>query len=91
MTPFFLGVLVVVLVDGLFALGMWLGWSARIRYEKHLESLQPEAPEPQAMTPEQMEQFRQDQEAFETMLHYSPEIAYELITDPLQELARKEK
>ena len=91
MTAFLLGVLGALSVLALLSTGAIIGWKARTAYTAHLEALRPPAPEPHEMTPEELERFRQDQEAFETMLHYSPEIAYGLQSDPLQEMARKKE
>ena len=55
-----------------------------------LEELTPAAPELPSPTDEQMRQFKEDQEAFEAMLHYSPEMAYGITGDPLRDAARRE-
>lgn len=70
--------------------GAIIGWKAHGVYTAHLAAMQPAAPEPRQPTPEEVRQFMEDQEAFSTMLHYSPEIAYGFESDPLQEMARKE-
>lgn len=90
MTAFVFGAVGALAVLLLFIGGAIMGWKARETYTKHLDSLRPAAPELQQPSPEELKQFMEDQEAFSAMLHYSPERAYGLVEDELQELARKE-
>ena len=91
---FVIGFIGAIIVLGLFGSGMYFGWSMRTYMEERIdekaEALRPAAPSPQEMTPEQIQRFREDQEAFETMLHYSSDMAYGIESDPLEQLAKKE-
>lgn len=91
---FVIGCLGAIIVLGLFFGGAYVGWSVRTYFEERVdekvEDLRPELPSPTQMSPEQIQQFKEDQEAFETMLHYSSEQAYGVKVDPLSQLARKE-
>lgn len=92
---FVIGCLGAVIVLGLFCGGMYVGWCVRTYFEERIdekvEDLRPAAPVLPQLTDEQMTRMREDQEAFETMLHYSPEQAYGLKTDPLQSLMRNKE
>ena len=88
MTYVLLGAVGAISVLLLFISGAIIGWTANVRYRQHLEALRPAAAEPAKPTPEQLAQFKADQEAFEAMLHYSPEIAYGLQNDPLKAIER---
>lgn len=91
---FVVGILGGLLVVALVFSGAWIGWTARSYFEERIEekaeALRPVSPMP-ALTDEQITELKEDQEAFSTMLHYSPEIAYGLKTDPLQSLMRKKE
>lgn len=90
MTAFFIGVLGALTVVVPLCIGAIIGWKAHSVYRSHLEELAPAAPELPSPTDEQMRQFKEDQEAFEAMLHYSPEMAYGITGDPLRDAARRE-
>ena len=91
---FVVGALGGLFVFVLFVSGMYVGWAARSYFEERIEekaeALRPAAPEIQPMTAEQIQEFKEDQEAFSTMLHYSPEQAYGITGDPLPKLTKKE-
>jgi len=89
MTAFFIGVLGALTVLAPLCIGAFMGWKAHAAYTAHLEALQP-PPEHEPPSAEQMRRFKEDQEAFEAMLHYSPEMAYGVTGDPLRDLAGKE-
>ena len=90
MNMFLLGAGGAILVLLLFIGGAFMGWKARGAYARHLESLRPAPRDVHQPSEEELRQFMEDQEAFSTMLHYSPEIAYGIASDPLQEAAKKE-
>ena len=90
MSVFLFGAAGAISVLLLFIGGAIIGWKAHSKYTAHLESLRPAPVEHHTPTAEEMERFREDQEAFEAMLHYSPAMAYGIINDPLKEAARKE-
>jgi hypothetical protein len=90
MTAFFIGVLGAFAVVAPLCIGAIMGWKAHAAYTAHLEALQPPPPEQEPPSAEQMRRFMEDQEAFEAMLHYSPETAYGLTGDPLRDIAGKE-
>ena len=87
MTSFLFGVLGAFAVIVLLCTGAILGWKA------HAFVLEHRAPEPAPQhtpTAEELRRFKEDQEAFEAMLHYSPEMAYGVTGNALQDAARKE-
>ena len=94
MTTFVIGCLGAIIVLGLFGSGVYVGWAVRTYMEERIdekaEELRPATPSPQEMTPAQIQRFREDQEAFETMLHYSSDMAYGITSDPLEQFAKKE-
>jgi hypothetical protein len=66
------GVIAVLL---LFITGTYTGWRLRVAYEKHNRKVVHES-----LTEEQKQRYRQDQQAFETMLNYNPDMAYGIAT-----------
>jgi len=94
MTTFVIGCLGAIIVLALFGSGVYVGWAVRTYIEERIdekaEELRPATPSPQEMTPEQLQEFKEDQEAFGVMLHYSAEQAYGIEGNPLEQLAKKE-
>lgn len=75
------GVLAVLL---LLIIGAFVGWKLRLAFEKHSRRVVAEE-----MTEEQKRQFLADQEAFDAMVNYNVEQAYDLRSS-ISELAKKE-
>jgi len=71
MTYILYGAVGVIAVLLLFMAGAYTGWRLRIAYEKHNRKVVHES-----MTEEQKQRFQQDQQAFEMMLNYNPDMAY---------------
>lgn len=87
MTSFLSGVLGALAVVVLLCTGAILGWKAHAFVWEHRA---PEAAPQHTPTAEEIRRFKEDQEAFEAMLHYSPEMAYGVTGNALQDAARKE-
>ena len=74
MTYFIYGVLGMLFTIALFAGGVWLGWSLRIRYtNKTAAALQTELSE------QEKRRQREDAQAFGQLANYSPELAYGIV------------
>lgn len=85
MTYVIYGAVGVIAVLLLLICGAFLGWKARIAWEKHNTKVIHEE-----LTEEKRRQFLADQEAFEAMINYSPDTAYGLTPNTLENLAKKE-
>lgn len=67
------GALGVIAVLVLLGIGAVLGWTLKSTYDAHTRKVAEDT-----RTDEQKRQFKEDQEAFEAMMHYNTDIAYGL-------------
>jgi hypothetical protein len=65
--------------------GAIIGWKLHISYIQHNHRVIREE-----LTEEKKQKFLADQEAFDAMINYSPEMAYGLAPDTISQLAKKE-
>lgn len=86
MTYVIYGAVGIVVVLLLFIGGAFLGWKLHARYLAHNTRIIREE-----YTEEQKQKFAADQAAWDAMMNYSTEMAYGLVTDPLEELAKKKE
>ena len=80
MTYFIYGVLGMLLTVALFTGGVFLGWHLRIRYtDKTKTAVRAE------LTEQQKREAKEAAQAFDTLVNYSPEMAYGLNRTPDEE------
>lgn len=80
MTYFIYGVLGMLFTVGLFAGGVFLGWHLRIRYTDRTQAVVREE-----LTEQEKRRRKEDAQAFDTLVNYSPEMAYGLDRPPDEE------